>query len=68
MFGKKYFDVSEKDVMEAGTALRMHRSQMVGRDRSIYGSDGLRRQAQYRGAEVGVSFATRLYVIREMVF
>jgi LmbE family N-acetylglucosaminyl deacetylase len=66
-FGKRYIQLAEVDVEAKKLAITCHRSQMLGRDKSIYGRTGAELLATVRGAEIGIPYAEMVYVIKEVV-
>lgn len=67
VLGKKYFRVNSLDLETQRHALILHRSQMNQREDSIYGPEGIQTLARLRGLEVGLKYAQRVYVVREVV-
>ena len=65
-FGKRYYPITATALVNKKRAIHEHRSQMYGRDHTIYGEQGAETHARLRGSEIGVHFAELVYVVREI--
>ena len=63
--GAVYVPVKETDLRRKLAALKLHASQMAGREDTIIGSAGVEALARLRGLECGAPYAEKFYAIVE---
>jgi LmbE family N-acetylglucosaminyl deacetylase len=64
---KRYYRLSEDDIVAKMRALTRHSSQVAGREDALCGPAGVEALARLRGLEVGAAYAEMVHPLRETV-
>ncbi len=64
---KRYYVLSEEDIVAKMRAIDQHESQMGGRSHTLSGVRGVHILAEQRGIEIGEEFAEVVYPVKEVV-